>query len=170
MANTEHLCTWLERKPESPEPSFYCLRLFQCLMSKGHHYTGISQGGRLVGITSFPENIPHGVTATWGQPTAPTLPGTEVPLKSNRSAGHKVTTPSCLIPDFSSGLLEGVSGRGQWGGHSNQARPCCEGSVTSLGLCRYRSRSIQCAQKCVYRYICNIFSGIALFSNSANIT
>lgn len=27
-------------------------------MSKGHHYTGISQGGRLAGISSFPEKYP----------------------------------------------------------------------------------------------------------------
>lgn len=158
--------TWVPRVPASTAQG--CSSGVWC--QKDTTTQELAKGVDLLASLLSQRNVPHGVTVTWGQPTAPSLPGTEVPLKSNRSAGHKVTTPSCLIPDFSFWLLEGVSGRGQWGGHSNQARPCCEGSVTSPGLCRYGSRSTQGAQKCVYRYICNILSGIALFSNSVNVT
>lgn len=69
-------------------PRFCCSKLFQ--MSKGHHCTGISQGGQLVGITSFPEKY-H----PWRDSdlSAANSSHTEVPLKSNRTQGDNIQLP-----------------------------------------------------------------------------
>lgn len=113
-------------------PSFCCSRLVQpCLMSKELLYTGISQGGQIVGITSFPEKYPpwcdSDLRAANSSHTAWDRGATEIRQASGTQGDNTQLPHSRFLL-----LTPGRSFRNGAG----------EGSMASLGMCRYRSRHI----------------------------
>lgn len=118
MAKMEHLCTWLEQETgvSRVPASQGCSSHVWC--QKDIRTQELAKEVNLV--ASLPEKYPPWHDSDWGQPAAPTLPGTDVPLKSNRSAEHEGTTSSCLILDSSFDSWKEFQERGRWGGHSDQ--------------------------------------------------